>query len=97
MELPRERDRAIRREPDVRRTQEKFVDDHKARTDVILHLRLFEVELRQLIDLQDLAERNKETVLLHLSIPQIDFTRAAQRVWVRGFACSIKKSFQPPL
>ena len=77
-QLAPETDRAVRGQKNVGRTQEELVDRDDAGTDVVFHLGLIEVQLHQFVDLQNLAERDEQTVLLHLAVAQDDFAAAIE-------------------
>ena len=88
-----ETDRARGGKANVGRAQKQFVDRHDAGTDVIFHLGLFEMELHQFVDLQDLAKRDEQTVLLQFAIAQENFAPARERIAVGGFALGVEKPF----
>ena len=46
---------------------------------MIFHLGLFELQLHQLVDLEDLTERDEEAVLLHLAVAQNDLAMTRER------------------
>ena len=59
MKLAVEVDRAGPRETNVRRAQEELIDRDNPGADMKMHFRLFELELHQFVDLQNLPERDE--------------------------------------
>ena len=51
---------------------------------MISHLGLFQLKLHQFVDLQNLAKRDEEAVLLDFAVAQDDFAMT-RRLGVRGF------------
>ena len=60
-----------------------------------MHLGLLEMQLHQFVDLQDLAERDEQAVLLQRAVAQEDFAAAANRVAVGGLTLGIERTLQP--
>ena len=75
-------DRPGRGEANVGRAQKQLIDRYDAGADVKFDLGLFQMELHQFVDLQDLTERDEETVLLQFAIAEDNFAVARERVAV---------------
>ena len=62
---------------------------------MIFDLGLFEMQLHQFVDLQNLAERDEEAVLLDFAVAQNDFAVAGERIAVGGLALR-RRGIPPP-
>ena len=77
----------------IRRTQEQFIDQDGVAGEMILCFGLFEVELRQFLDLQQLSERSEHGELLHMAILQIDGAGTGQSIRIGRFAGRLQSPF----
>ena len=81
-------------EPDILRTKDQLIERHDAGVDVIFYLGLIEMKFLQLLDLEQLPQRDEQAVLLDLTVPQNDFARAGERIGVGRVAVRLEKTFQ---
>jgi hypothetical protein len=61
---------------------------------MILCFGLFEVELRQFLDLQQLSERSEHCELLYVAILQENGAGTGQSIGIGGFAGRLESPFQ---
>src|SRR5712691_6787728 len=59
---------------------------------MVLRFRLLEMKLGQFLDLEELAERNKQIVLPQLSILQRNLAASGKRIGIGRFAFSLQTS-----
>src|SRR5947209_4665909 len=86
MQFAVETDRAGGGQANVRRAQDQLVDCDQAGSDVIFRFRLFQMQLGQFFDLQNLTERDKKAVLLELTIPEDNLATSGKRVGIGSVA-----------
>src|SRR5207244_4376439 len=77
----------------IRRTQEHLIDQDDVASEMILCFGLFEVELRQFLDLQQLSERSEHRELLHMAILQDDGAGTGQSIGIGSFAGRLQSPF----
>ena len=64
---------------------------------MIFHLGLLELKLHQFVDLQNLAERDEEAVLLDFAVAQNDFALSGERIAVGGFSGGFEEALNVAL
>src|SRR6266705_2491712 len=82
--------RPVRGKMNIGRAQNQLVDCYHTRCEMIFGLRLIEMELGELFDLEKLTERDEEVVLPKLTIVQKDLAASGKRVRVGRFSLCLQ-------